>query len=667
MNKKKLLLIIGGAVLLVAAIVLSVVLLRNAGAGSIDKPITIGSAGDFKSWFGPGKGLSKKDNGIYYFKLTGDITVKEEGIIAANHAVIDLDGHTLEGKDSRVFAMTGGGLTIQNGSVQTNGAPADGGVFHINGAGCVLNLKDVKVSNTDDSTVPARLMGGVIYATSPIDGAASTINLEGSTTVTGSPSGLRRNGGAVTLEGNTEMYLYDNATIQGGKASVSGNVYLDDISVLYMMGGAIQDGTAVKDDPTSGFGGNVMLQAKSRMYMYGGTISGGNAEYHGGNVFLSNTAQHEGQAGLYLYGGTIQGGYAFADGGNIYITEAASCLYAYGGVVENGDAMRGANVYIEGGALELRGGSLMGNPNSDSTVDGGNIYANKGRVAIYDGIVDKGTATTCGGNIYVSGGSFDMYGGIIRGGTVASKAVSSGGGNVYISGKATARMFGGEILDGVSNCLNDEDSSAAGGNLMIASSAYMEMFGGLIKNGTVHGAITRGGGVYVYGQVKGNNTVFHMYGGTIENGPTDNKMRGMCIGAYSETNGDGGFGTARVFDGELIFTGKTDDPNRIYTIHGNKTHGRDMVLYDPTGYEGMYNRTTTGACTDPTHNTKTGQEAATCLTHGYTVYTCDTCGTWCQITEEPTGHTEQTQTRDDGLTEHSCTACQEVRYTRDEE
>lgn len=667
MNKKKLLLIISGAVVLVAAVVLAVVLLSGIGAGTADKPVSLSSAGAFNSWFAPGKGLSKKDAGTYYFRLDRDVTLKKEAIIEANNAVIDLNGHTLTAKDSRVFSVTGGSLTLKNGTVQANGIDQDGGVLYLNGSGIVLELVDVHMANTDDSAIGDRVTGGVIYASSPADGEPAQIHLKGATTVTGSPSGLRRNGGAMTVDGNAQLYVHEGAAIQNGKASVAGNVYMDGLSALHMVGGTIQGGTAVKTDPTSGFAGNVMLQTKARLYMHSGAITDGYADYNGGNVFISNTAKHEEASGLYLYGGNIANGYAFSDGGNIYATEKHSVIHAYGGTVENGSAMRGANVFIQGGEMELWGTSLMGNPNSEDTVEGGNIYATKGTVSIYDGLVANGITSTCGGNIYVTGSTLNIYGGVIRGGSTASESVGTGGGNIYAGGKSVFRLYGGEICDGTANCKNIEESSAAGGNIIVASSSFMEMFGGSVKNGTIHGAITRGGGIYVYGQVAGNDTVMHMYGGTVENGPTDNKMRGMCVAGYSETKDDNGFGTARIFDGELIFTGGNDHPDRKYAIYGNKTSGRDMILFDPTGYEGMYSRTQTGACTDPTHNNKTGSVEATCLTHGYDTYSCATCGDWCLITSQPTGHTEQTQTLENGLTTHSCTGCDHVWYTKNEE
>ena len=155
-----------------------------------------------------------------------------------------------------------------------------------------------------------------------------------------------------------------------------------------------------------------------------------------------------------------------------------------------------------------------------------------------------------------------------------------------------------------------------------------------------------------------------MYGGLIENGPLDNKMRGMCVGSYSETKGDSGHGIARIFGGELRFTGDAGDKNKVYTMHGNKTAGTDLYLFDPAPYEGMYSRTTAGPCPDPTHNTVTGEVAATCLTQGCTEYTCGTCGIWYAVTAAPAGHTETTQSTELGL-EHSCTVCESHWYTEE--
>ncbi len=664
-NKKSLFFLIGGIALAVVLMVVGFFALRNVGAGkTADRPIKIGSVLDFNSFLGDGKKLSMPQAEPVYLQLTGDVTVSKEGVIAAGNIVyLDLNGHTVTGGTNRAFAVRdGASLTVTHGTVQTEGADADGGVFAVEGAGCALTLENVFAANTNDSHISQRVSGGVIYASCPGDAEnCATVTLGQDVKIVGSISGLRRSGGSIMLNGNTELHI-DGATVTGGRAGIAGNILLDGRAKMYMRSGTVSGGMAVSTSNLTGFGGNINAQSMTQVHIYGGTIAAGTAENSGGNLYIANTAGDA--SGLYLYGGTVEKGLAKMEGGNIYSIEKASVLRLYGGELTGGDATLGGNISIHTAALELRGSKLVGLDNCDNIDSGGNIYATNATVSIYDGIVDQGLALHHGGNIYVSDTVLDIYGGTITRGGTLEPDVNNGGGNVYAGKSSVVNLYGGEIKDGVANYRNDKEASAAGANVMVAGKSFMQMFGGTIADGTVHGAISRGGGVYVYGQAVNNDSVFHMYGGTIKNGLTDNKMRGMCIGSYSATKDtNNGIATARLFDGDILYTGPADSPDKVYTVHGNKTDKRDVLLYDPVemGLAGQYSRTTVGACKDASHNTVTGEVAATCLTHGYTAYHCDSCGDWCKITAQPTGHTVET-TAENGLTTHECTVCKDIWY-----
>ena len=661
MTKKKTLLLIGGIVLALALIVTAVFLLRNVGAGAENRPITLGSAADLKHWFKEGGALSKKDAGTYYFKLTGDMTISAEAMVSGDYTVIlDLNGHTITGKKNRAFQiLEGAKLTLKNGTVATEGAALDGGVIYLKGASCSFTIEDVTLSNTNDAHISENLRGGVIFADSPVE-APATVSIRGKSVINGASVGNRRSGGSVTLVGGTELYFYDGF-IRNGKALSGGNVQLEGQSVLHMLGGTISGGKALRTNDFNGFGGNVNVQALSRVYMYGGYVVDGTAETSGGNLFLSNTGTVEGASGFYMYGGAVEAGVAGYYGGNIAATETNTALHIYDGSIDQGDAMLGGNVYLQGASMEVRGGTFTGYQASTKLAQGGNIYGKQCTLAIYGGLIQNGHALEDGGNVYVDGSDLRIYGGTIVAGAVECHTVSGGGGNVFAGRSSYVAMYGGEIADGISNCTRIEEDSAAGGNVMIAGSTFMEMFGGTIKNGMIYGAITRGGSVYVYGQGNKDNTIFHMYGGTIENGDMQNTMRGQCIGAYSPTNNDNGHGTARLYGGTITYT-ETDSKNGYYVLHGNKP--ADMLIYESSGHVGNYYRSVNDPCNDPTHNTKTGTLEATCLTQGCDKYTCDTCGDWYVVTAEPLGHTLTTEAYTDettGLTCNTvtCTTCQE--------
>lgn len=641
------------SMILIAALALS---LCACGAGTAEKPVKLGSAMDFNRWFGESKKLSKMTGQTVYFQLTGDIAIGKVGILnGGNAAIIDLNGHSITGEENRAFLIADGQLTLRGGTVQTAGSAENGGVIAVTGQSS-LTAVDVTLSNTKDSGATGVALGGVLYA----DGT-SQIRLQGDCVINGSPSGLRRSGGAIALSGESCLYM-ESGTVKNGKAGTAGNIYVDGKAQAYLLGGSVEGGAAVRNSEITGYGGNIYVQGLGAVYVAGSSIKGGTADKDGGNIYLANTGGEA--AGLHLLSGSVEGGAAKYDGGNLYAMDKFSAIRIYGGTVSGGDGERGGNVYLRSAPMQVHGGIMTGLAGSETIINGGNISGENATFAMYGGTITSGMAAEYGGNIYLSDSQVDIYGGTISAGAVVAADVTKGGGNLYVGRESTVRLYGGEIYGGISNCRQDQENSAAGANVMIAGTTKMEMFGGTVKDGMVYGSITRGGGVYVYGQAKRSQTEFHFYGGVIENGLLDNKMRGLCIGSYSETKGDSGRGIARVFGGELRYTGDPENKNKVYTLHGNKTEGIDLYLFDPANYEGMYSRTTAGPCVDPTHNTQTGEVAATCLTHGCTQYTCDTCGIWYVITAEPTGHTEATEDTQLGV-KHSCSACQLSWYTEE--
>lgn len=664
------------SLVLVAALALT--MLAGCGGDSADDPAKLGSAGAFSKWFGSQKkSLTNNETpGTYYFKVTKDISLSKTSVIDNGHTVIiDLDGHTITNKKdaaAQAFQVSeGAALILKNGTIDMAGADADGGLIAVDGAGCRLELTDMVLTNHDDSQVAETVTGGVLYVNSPVESAdaPAVVVLKGSTVITGSPSGIRRTGGTITAKGNAEIHMF-GGTIQNGQAGSSGNIHMMDQTKFYMHDGTITGGRAVGKTETSGLGGNVDMRGKARFYLYGGTISNGFAEKNGGNIFLSNFGT-EGQAdSLHLYGGSVEAGCANS-GGNIYATDKDSVIRMFGGSISGGEAMSGGNIYLESAGLVMRGGTLTGLRNSTVNVYGGNVFCSHGTVSLYDGTIEDGMVSGSGGNLYLTDSVIDIYGSTVTGGTITSAAVDAGGGNLFAGGESVVNMYAGTITRGVSNYDKDEEGSAAGPNVMIAGHTQMHMFGGEISDGLIHGKITRGAGVYVYGQAKKSNTWFHMYGGEIRNGETEGTMRGMAIGAYGESNNTldtAGKGAARIFGGTINFTGPENSEDKRHVLYTNRSDMESLRIYDVTGLEGLYRGATLGACEDSSHNVEAGSQEATCVTPGWTKYSCATCGDWYKITAEATGHSETTNeiaatATEAGCTEHACSACGETWKT----
>ncbi len=653
--------------ILVLAMCLSL-LAGCANGRSPDKAASVSSAGDFSNWFGQDSknGLSgKSQSGTYYFTLKRDISVSEAGIIGGGHTVVlDLNGHSISGDSSQVFSVTDGGkLTLKNGTVTSAGVAVDGGVVQVSGADCALHLQDVTMSTTNDNA-ENKASGGVIFATSPVE-APAIVTVRGKSVITGSDSGTRRLGGAVALMGGAQLYLA-NGTIQNGSAGTGGNIYLDENAKLFMSGGAVTGGKATSGSAAAGDGGNISICGQAQVHMYGGTVSNGEARKTGGNIFLSCSGI-EHKAGFYQYGGIVENGIATTSGGNVSAAEKASYVCIYGGEIRMGQAPKGGNVFLASAAMEMRGGTLTGHNANAGIKNGGNIYALQSELALYDGIIKDGWTSGSGGNIFGESSVLNMFGGSIIDGKTESVGVETGGGNLYMSGTSQLNLYDGEISGGIGNCLYQE-KTASGPNVMVANHTNIQMFGGTIKNGYIQGTVLRTGCLYINGRGKGDYCVFHMYGGTMENGPLDytESVRGMTLGCYSAAD-NSGIAITRLFGGEHIYTGPANDPDRHYTLWGNR-HELNLFIFEKGQYEGLYAGGSVGPCRDNSHNTEVEVIPAGCVTPGCTKYHCDTCGDWYQITAPAAGHTETINTVAAtetlaGYTEHSCSVCGESRYS----
>ncbi len=649
-------------------IIMTVALLAGCGGGSAtaDAPGKLSSGGDFAKWFQEGKGSAisgKTQPETFYFQLGGNVTVSNTGLINNGHTVIiDLNGYTLTAKNSQVFSVDGGKLTLKNGTVQSAGADTNGGVIAVTGENSALELDGVKLANTDDSSISAQRSGGVIY----VSGNEAAVIIKGDSQITGSAAGKRDSGGAVALAGNSRLYML-GGSITGGNAGVGGNIYATDTAQVYISGGSVADGKAVQVTNISGDGGNIAISGQAQVHLLGGSITGGNAVKSGGNIYVNNAGT--GDKGFYQYGGTVEAGSA-KEGGNIYAMGKQTMVSVYGGQVQGGDATNGGNVYLMAAALQMRGGAMKGLQENETIASGGNIYSAGGTIELYDGTISHGWTKNSGGNIYGADTTVTMYGGKIIYGTTDTTGNMKGGGNLFLAGESVLDLYDGEISGGECNRSGRPDSSSAG-NIMIMENTKMQMFGGAIRNGILKGQPCRCGSLMVNGLAANCYTYFHMYGGVMENDalPTADS-RGHILGAYSNTGNTSGQGFVRIFDGDIRYTGDNEAMAKftLWSRKGFEDNPVNLVIYNADKYKGLYQTAVTGACKDGSHNTFVADVEATCVTPGYTQYHCNTCGDWCKITSEATGHSVSTTVVEAtelvaGYTQHVCADCGVIGYS----
>ncbi len=374
------------------------------------------------------------------------------------------------------YAGSGGivwvtGTAAQPGTFNVYGGTITGGVAKSNGSAD----KHARGGNIwIDSNGIVNLYGGTIE-NGFAEAGVKTTSSEGVTTVTGYVQGL---GGNIALrKESSKLNVYEGATISGGKARHGGNIYISNPAVVTIEGGTIKDGEAVTYELTQQEGTN---PATVTGYDYG----------CGGNIYNYGT--------LTMTGGVVQEGKA-ARGGNIYVASGKdSSNKTIGGkttltkgTVQLGKALavegkegNGGNIYVASsgvaGALTVDTQSVVSGGYADNS--GGNIYA--GYSATILGTVSNGTAVKNGGNIYTSatvtvGKSDASAAAEIKDGTAAN------GGNIY-AGWALNVYPGTTVSNGTATTGN-------GGNIYI--NCGNQLSSGKVSKAIVHqiqGTVTGG-------------------------------------------------------------------------------------------------------------------------------------------------------------------------------
>ena len=272
--------------------------------------------------------------------------------------------------------------------------------------------------------------------------------------------------------GNTGM-IYRDAASDSERGSVFNVVVTAKLNIY---GGTF----TVPEGKTYGEGSVLYADRNTTINMYGGVITGGNSgDHNGGNIYLINAATFN------MYGGTIEGGNSNnGNGGNIYIKSEAhtvedvtydggAAFVMYGGVVCDGTAVNGGNIYTEVSAdvsgsaaakVDILGGRVLSGVatasfTTDEVMGGGNIYMAANTTLTIDETGDAetqiyyGTAQR-GGNILLLGNCTMNNGAVCYGEATGTKGTSGGGGNIYTVKGSSFTLHDGTIWYGRSQASN---------------------------------------------------------------------------------------------------------------------------------------------------------------------------------------------------------------------
>lgn len=364
-------------------------------------------------WYGWVKedGLPVSGEGHYF--LTCDVACTTQQAMAADaNIVLDLNGHTVQGKDqgTRIYSLHNEGayLCIMDTSKEGTGKLVSAAYKgETNQGACVwvrYGTFDLYSGTLDGSAARTGAAGGTVCVNT-----VGTFNMYGGTIIGGtSVTGYNAStdsttgglGGAVRVDGLMNMY---DGLITGGSAEA----YYMESTAAYR----------------SGLGGNVWVNTKGVVNMTGGTIIGGTATSGGGNVYLSGGGQFHMSGDAQILDGEITA--PGKNGGSVYIVKKA-VFTMDGGTISGGITRNCGGVMVVYGTLNMNGGTISGGKVLDSVTGKEKVSNNE--------------------NLFVVNGTLNMTGGLIKGHV---QLITTGDNKNTVNISGTAQIKGAE-----DNCAN---------------------------------------------------------------------------------------------------------------------------------------------------------------------------------------------------------------------
>ena len=182
--------------------------------------------------------------------------------------------------------------------------------------------------------------------------------------------------------------------------------------------------------------------------------------------------------------GYLENGQVISVSGNLTVDDSA----------EGGKITGGGGIAVNGGVLNLKGGSIEKN----EAYYGGGVYVSDGTFNMYGGSIAENNSTFGGGVCVYTSGLFNMYGGVIDG----NKAVYGGGVACYNVTGTAINIENGIIKKNVA--VNDRDNNYGGGGICVFMKGDVTVSGGEIR----HNRTDRfGGGICVLAYERTTTTI----------------------------------------------------------------------------------------------------------------------------------------------------------------
>jgi hypothetical protein len=230
--------------------------------------------------------------------LTQDVVLASRYDLTSGVKEIDLAGHTLSKSTAQsLIKLTGGSTLTITDSVGTGViAAADGQAAVVVDGSSTLNLKNVKLTSTNNPTIQIQVAGGVV----DIDGGSITSTSHDAVYIHGenTQATITIGGGAnITSTTDTAMYLagkgdttINDATISGkvgveirnGTLKIREGAVINSTNPTFDVRGPYGDGTTVNSGVALAVSPHTVANAVTNVYVTGGTLTGTK------QIFLAN-------------------------------------------------------------------------------------------------------------------------------------------------------------------------------------------------------------------------------------------------------------------------------------------------------------------------------------------------------------------------------------------
>jgi uncharacterized protein YjdB len=300
--------------------------------------------------------------------------------------------------------------------------------------------------------------------------------------------------------------------------------------------------------------------------------------------------------------------------GSLIRTAPSQTFIIDGDIILQGKANDTALVYIAGGTVELRNGTINGNIAATGSDGGGVQVGSGGTFKITGGTVSGNKATASGGSgggvQVANGGKFTMSAGTITGNTSASD-----GGGVQVESGGEFTMSGGTVTANTVTA-----ASGTGGGVWTAGTTTMS--GGNVTANTFTAASGTGGGVYVAGGS------FTLSGGTVA-GHTATDGGGVYVAGGSFTlSGNAVISKNEAANGGGVYVNNSSGTTKmsVGTIAENTATDNGGGVYIESGTFEMSGGTVGGTATTGSGNTATASGGGVYVASGGT-FTMSSSGT----------------------------------------